>query len=112
MLTAAPISGGGVPGRVQSRARSTVTRPSRVTSSLSQQVADDADAFEQPGLADLLARPRPAGDVLVAVLAAAQGGPEPARVHRAKCADRLRDDRRVVALSGRVDHAERQAGGL
>jgi hypothetical protein len=77
-----------------------------------QQGPDHVHALAQPGGAHVLARPRAAGDVLVAGLAGAEGRPEPARVHRAEGADRLRDDRRVVPLTGRVDHAERHAGGL
>ena len=63
-------------------------------------------------LRSVLARPAGAGDVLVAGLAGAQRRPEPAGIHRAQGADGLGDDRRVVALAGRVDDAERQRGGL
>jgi hypothetical protein len=77
-----------------------------------QQAAHDLDALAQPGVADVLARPHLAGDVLVAGLAGAQGGPEAARVHRAQRGSRLGDDRRVVALTRRVDDAERQARRL
>src|SRR5690554_5653379 len=52
------------------------------------------------------------GDALVHVLAAAEGGPEPARVHRLERSHRLRDDRRVVALAGGCDAADGQFGRL
>ena len=73
-----------------------------------QQRPDDVDALPQPRVAQLLARPALPGDVLVGRLAAAERDPEPAGEHRAERGDRLGDDRRVVALAGRVDRAERQ----
>src|SRR5204863_2407848 len=59
-----------------------------------------------PVVALVLGRPRVARDVLVDGFAAAEGGPEPAREHQPQGRDRLRDDRRVVALTGGVDDPE------
>ena len=77
-----------------------------------QQRPDDRDGLAQPGPALLLGRPAPAGDVLVGGLAAAEGQPEPLGKELAQGGRRLGDDRRVVALPGRVDHPEAEAGRL
>src|SRR5690606_15190370 len=72
---------------------------------------DHVQPFAQPGLAGGLGGPRRARDVLVDVLAAAERGPEPAGEELAEGRDRLRDDRRMRALPGRRDDAERQPRG-
>jgi hypothetical protein len=69
---------------------------------------DHVDALAQTGVAHVLAGPPVAGDVLVGRLARAERHPEPPREHRGQRGRGLGDDRRVVALAGRVDHAERQ----
>jgi hypothetical protein len=73
-----------------------------------QQGPDDRHAFTEPGVADVLAGPSVAGDVLVHRLATAQRHPEPAGEHRPEGRGRLGDDRRVVALARGVHHPERQ----
>ena len=75
-----------------------------------EQRAHDVDALAQPGVARRLVRPALARDVLVGGLAAAERDPQPPREHLADRRRRLRDDRRVVALAGRVHDAERQRG--
>ena len=68
-----------------------------------EQRADHVDALAQPGVARRLARPRLAGDVLV------ENSPVPSATdrrpgeHLGQRGGGLRDDRRVVALPGRVD---------
>ena len=108
-LTAAAMSGGGTSGSVQTRARSTVTSPSWLTSSPACRRRMTSTHSPQAGVADVLARPDVAGDVLVGRLAGAERRPEAARVHRRQRRHGLRDDRRVVALPRRV-HARRTAG--
>ena len=107
--TAAPNSGGGDSGRDQSRARCdgdpAVVRHDFSPSSSRRSTVD---RLLEPRLALLLGRPRVAGDVLVDRLTAAERGPEPVREHLGERRDRLRDDRRVVALAGRRDDAERE----
>src|SRR5690606_9817266 len=75
------------------------------------QGTDDVHRFAQPCVAGGLVGPRLARDVLVDVLAAAERGPEPAGEELADGCDRLRDDRRMRALPGRRDDAERQPRG-
>ena len=62
----------------------------------------------QAGVAHRLVRPASTGDVLVRRLARAEGDPQPAGVHLQQRRHGLGDDRRVVALAGRGDDAERQ----
>jgi len=76
-----------------------------------QQCPDHLDAFPEPGVADVLAGPGRTGDVLVGRLTGAERHPEPTLEHGAQGGDGLGDDRRVVALAGRIDDAERQRGG-
>ena len=73
-----------------------------------EQRPDDVDALAEPGRARRLVRPAVAGDVLVRRLAGAERHPEAAGEHLRQRGDRLGDDRRVVALTRCVDHAERQ----
>ena len=96
---AAPISGGGSSGQGPQPGPVDRDQPVMADRLARQQGPDDLDALAQPGVAQFLARPAVAGDVLVGGLAAAEGHPEPAREHRAQRADRLGDDRRVVALA-------------
>src|SRR5690606_16996570 len=70
--------------------------------------ADDLDALLEPLLALVLADPLRPGDVLVHVLAGAEGHPEPAGEHLGERRGGLRDDRRVVALARCVDGTEPQ----
>src|SRR5690606_23739372 len=70
--------------------------------------ADHLDALLEALLARRLAGPRVAGDVLVHRLTGAERDPVPAGEHLAERRGRLRDDRRVVALPGSVDGADRQ----
>ena len=77
-----------------------------------EESAHDLDALPQPGVADRLPGPSPAGDVLVGRLAGAQRNPEAAGVHRLEGARGLGDDGRVVSLARRVHHSEWQAGRL
>ena len=110
--TAVASSGGGSAGRVQSLARSTVTSPSWSTTSPANSAPDDVDALAQPGVADGLARPRLARDVLVGELARAERDLQPAREQLRERGGRLGDDRRVVALARGVHDAERHRGRL
>ena len=73
-----------------------------------EQPPDDVDAFDEALVANLLARPDFSGDPFVGRLARSERRPEPAREHLRERRDGLRDDRRVVALPGRVDDAERK----
>ena len=75
-----------------------------------EQRAHDLHALAQARVALGLGRPALAGHVLVGRLARAQRDPQPPGEHLAERRDRLGDDRRVVALPGRVDHAEGQVG--
>ena len=75
-----------------------------------EQRTHDVDALAQPGVARRLVRPALARDVLVGGLAGAERDPQPPREHLAHRRRRLGDDRRVVALAGRVHDAERQRG--
>ena len=77
-----------------------------------EQRAHHVDALPQAGVARALVGPGVAGDVLVRELAGAERHPEPAREHLGQRGRRLGDHRRVVALPGRVDDAERQRGRL
>src|SRR5687768_11052123 len=70
--------------------------------------ADHVDALLKPGGADVLAGPGITGDVLVGRLSGPERGPEPAGEHRGQRRRRLRDDRRVVALTRGVHDAEGQ----
>ena len=91
------------------RARSTVTSPSWLTSSpRSSARMTSTHSRRRAARTSLRGQPSP---VMCSLLASprAQRGPEAAGEHRGQRADGLRDDRRVVALAGRVDHAERQA---
>ena len=75
-----------------------------------EQGAHHRDALGETLVADVLGGPTVAGDVLVGGLAGSEGHPEPAREHLGERRRGLGDDRRVVALAGRVDDAERQLG--
>jgi hypothetical protein len=77
-----------------------------------KQRADDVHALAQPLISLRLGGPALTRDVLVRGLAGAERHPQPPREHLAQRAGRLGDDRRVVALSGRVDHSERKRGRL
>ena len=74
-----------------------------------EEAPDDVDAFDEalvalPCAATLLplsARSMPRRS---------QCCPDSSRKHLRKSCDRLGDDRRVVALSGRIDHSERKTG--
>ena len=72
--------------------------------------AHDVHALAQARRAVLLRRPALAGDVLVGRLAGAQRDPQAFGEHLAQRRRGLGDDRRVIALPGRVDHPERQRG--
>ena len=72
-----------------------------------QQPSDDVDAFDEALVANLLARPHFSGDPLVGRLTRPERCPEPTREHLRQRRDGLRDDRRVVALTWRVDDPER-----
>ena len=74
-----------------------------------EQGPHDLHALGQAGGAHRLVRPAITGDVLVRRFAGAEGDPQPAGVHLQQGRHGLGDDRRVVALAGRVDDAERQA---
>ena len=84
-------------------------RPWWFTDLAGEQGADHVDALAQARVALSLGGPALAGDVLVGRLAAAQRHPQAAREHLAQGGSGLSDDRRVVALAGRVDDSERQA---
>jgi hypothetical protein len=75
-----------------------------------EQARDHLDALLQALRAHLLARPRVAGDVLVARLTAAEGGPEPSGEHLGQGRDLLGDHGGVVALAGRADAPELEVG--
>ena len=75
-----------------------------------QQRADHLDALAQAAVAQLLARPHLAGDVLVGVLAGAERHPQPPVEHRVQGRDRLRDHRGVVPLPRGVHHPEGEVG--
>ena len=77
-----------------------------------EQGPDDLDTLQQAVVAGLLVGPSGPGDVLVERLPAAQGDPEAPGEQLGQGGRGLGDDRRVVALPGRVDAAEREAGGL
>ena len=77
-----------------------------------EQRPDHIDTLAQPGIADRLARPWLARDVLVRELPRAERDGQPPREHLGQRGSRLRDDRRVIPLPGRVHHAERQRGRL
>ena len=75
-----------------------------------QQAPDDVNAFDEALVANLLARPHFSGYPLVRCFTGSERRPESTRKHLRKSRDRLGDDRRVVALPGCIDHAERNAG--
>ncbi len=109
-LTAAPMSSGGWSGRVQSRARSTVTRPSWLTSSpASSARMTSTHSRSRSARTSLRGQPSP-------VMCSLDASPVPSATQNrpgniaAESGDRLGDDRRVVALAGRIDDAEGQAG--
>ena len=106
-LTAVASSGGGSAGSVHSLRPVDADEPVVVDDLAGQQRAHDVDALAQPRVADLLVRPRRAGDVLVGELAGAEGDRQPPGEQLGQRGRRLGDDRRVVALAGRVDDAER-----
>jgi hypothetical protein len=68
-LTAAPTSGGGAARPAVDRGAVDADEPVVADLLAAEQGADDVDALAQAGVADLLARPAVAGDVLVAGLA-------------------------------------------
>src|SRR6185312_4059843 len=72
-----------------------------------QQPPDHVDAFGEALIANLLARPDFSGNAFVGRLTRPERCPEPTREHLRKRRDGLRDDRRVVALTWRVDDPER-----
>ena len=72
-----------------------------------QQSPDDVNAFDEALIANLLARPDSSGHPLVRCLARSECRPESTRKHLRKRRDGLGDDRRVVALPGGIDNAER-----
>ena len=111
MLTAAPISIGAWSGRVQIRARSTVTSPSWLTSSPASSRADDVDALAQPGVrTSLRGHPSPVMCSLEAspVPSATQkrpgtsppASPQPGRRSPGGTADPERSPRRTQVVRG------------
>src|SRR5687767_6345313 len=66
------------------------------------------DTFEEASVPLRLWRPSLPRDVLVERLTAAGRDPEAAREHLGEGRRRLRNDRRVVAVTGRVHHAKRE----
>jgi hypothetical protein len=73
-----------------------------------EQGPHDVHALAQPCVPLGLRRPRLAGDVLVGRLAGAERDPQAPREQLAQRRRGLGDDRRVIALTRRVDDAERQ----
>ena len=72
-----------------------------------KQRPDHVDALEEASVADVLVRPPLPGHVLVEGLTRTEGRPEAAGEEVGERGDRLGDDRRVVALPGGGDDAER-----
>jgi hypothetical protein len=77
-----------------------------------QQRSDNVDALQQAGIARRLVRPAIARDVFVERLSRTERCPEPAGIELGDRRDRLREDHRMVALSGRGHDPERKAGRL
>ena len=107
-VTAGPIRSGKVVGQRPQPAAVDLHQSIVIDLLPCQQPSNDVDAFDEALVPHVLARPRLAVHPLVGSLARSERRPEPSGKHLSEGCDGLGDDRRMVALTWRVDDAERQ----
>ena len=107
-VTAAPRSGGGAQAGSRRARDAPSISPLRETSRPASSSRMTSTDCLEPARSVGLRRPFVAGHVLVHGLAAAERRPESTGEHLLEGRDRLRADHRVIPLTGRGDHAERE----